>query len=588
MSGPRSMVASRIVSRPLCVVLCALSLLLLSTSAAQAQADVPSRVPIAFNRYYTYAELETHMKAIAAAYPDLVELRNVGKSGQGRDLWIAIVNAPKTGPHTSKPAMYIEGNVHGNEIQAAEVVLYTLWYLSKGYGHAPGITELLDNYAFYLCVSVNPDGREYWFTQANTSSSSRANQAPLDNDRDGLKDEDPPDDLDGDGSITQMWKEDPGGDWIRDRFDPRVFTRVPPGERGDWTLLSSEGIDNDDDGQINEDGPGGYDMNRSYPGGWLPDYVQFGAGPYPFAHPETRGTGLFILSRPNIAGVQSYHNSGGMILRGPGASFRENLFAGSDVAVYDEIQRVGEQLLPYYRAMVIYRDLYTVHGGMVNWTAETLGIFSFTNEMLNPGMYFQRTYTSPDEAMIKLLRERLLFNQVFKEFTEFEHPRYGKVLIGGTNKWSSRNTPTFMLEEECHRNFAFTMFHADQMPLLSFPRTNVERGPSGLWTITAEIRNEKLMPTRSAIARSKGIGRTDLLTCEPAEAVAAAGALNGWFDRQVQPVRFEPARIQLAGGVPGRDSIYYRWFVKGAEGERITLRYEAERARTIETTVELR
>lgn len=572
-------------------LLCALSVL--APRAALAQADVPSKVPIAFNRYCTYAELEGHMKAIAAAYPEICELRHVGQSGQGRDLWIAIVNNPATGPHTSKPAMYIEGNVHGNEIQAAEVVLYSLWYLTKGAGRVEGVDKLLKDYAFYLCVSVNPDGREYWFEQVNNSSSSRSNQAPVDSDRDGLIDEDPPEDLDGDGSITQMWKEEAGGGWIRDRFDPRVFTRVPPGEKGDWNPVGSEGIDNDDDGQINEDGPGGYDMNRSYPGGWLPEYVQGGAGPYPFAHPETFGTGMFILNHPNIGGVQSYHNSGGMILRGPGAAFRENLFLGSDVSVYDEIQRAGELLLPYYRMMVIHRDLYTVHGGMVNWTGETLGVFSFTNEMMNPGMIFQRTHTDPDDAMMKLFRERLMFGQTFKDYTEFDHPRWGKVLIGGQNKWSSRNTPTFMLEEECHRNFAFTMFHADQMPVLSFDRVDVQKTGEGAWIVTASVRNAKPMPTRSALVRQKGIGRNDLLTCTPAEgsgaSVGASGRVGSFLDRQVADiVRFEPGRVQVEGGVPGRGSLIHRFFVSGKEGDRLTLRYEALKAKTVETVVELR
>ncbi|MFM9994727.1 MAG: M14 family metallopeptidase [Phycisphaerales bacterium] len=566
---------------------------LVAARVALAQGDVPSKVPIAFNRYYTYAELEGHMKAIAAAYPEVCELRRVGTSGQGRDMWIAIVNNPATGAHSTKPAMYIEGNVHGNEIQAAEVVLYSLWYLTKGAGKVEGVDKLLKDYAFYLCVSVNPDGREYWFNEVNNSSSSRSNQAPVDSDRDGLIDEDPPEDLDGDGSITQMWKAEAGGAWIRDRFDPRVFTRVPPDEKGDWSLVGSEGIDNDDDGQINEDGPGGYDMNRSYPGGWLPEYVQFGAGPYPFAHPETFGTGMFILNHPNIGGVQSYHNSGGMVLRGPGAAFRENLFPGQDVAVYDEIQRAGEQLLPYYRMMVIHRDLYTVHGGMVNWTGETLGVFSFTNEMMNPGMIFQRTHTDPDEAMMKLFRERLMFGQTFKDYTAYDHPRWGKVLIGGQNKWSSRNTPTFMLEEECHRNFAFTMFHADQMPVLSFDRVDVAKTGEGAWTVTASVRNAKAMPTRSALARQKGIGRNDLLTCAPAEgsgaSVSASGRVGSFLDRQAGDfVRFEPGRVQVDGGVPGRGSVIHRYFVSGQEGDRLTLRYEAQKARTIETTVELR
>src|SRR5688572_6451352 len=74
---------------------------------AAAQEHIPAKVDIAFNRYYTYKELEAHLKAIAAAYPELVELRNIGKSLEGRDLWIAIVNSAKTGPHTAKPAMWI-------------------------------------------------------------------------------------------------------------------------------------------------------------------------------------------------------------------------------------------------------------------------------------------------------------------------------------------------------------------------------------------------------------------------------------------------------------------------------------------------
>ena len=53
----------------------------------------------------------------------------------------------------------------------------------------------------------------------------------------------------------------------------------------------------------------------------------------------------------------------------------------SDVNVYDEIGREGERMLPFYRYMVIWKDLYTVFGGFVTWTYESLGIVSFTNEL---------------------------------------------------------------------------------------------------------------------------------------------------------------------------------------------------------------
>lgn len=100
-------------------VLAACTLAAGGAAPAVAQPHVEGRVEIAFNRYYTYAELEDHMKRIAAAYPDLVELREIGRSLQGRSLWVAIVNSPKTGPHTTKPAMWIDGNVQ--EIGRAHV-----------------------------------------------------------------------------------------------------------------------------------------------------------------------------------------------------------------------------------------------------------------------------------------------------------------------------------------------------------------------------------------------------------------------------------------------------------------------------------
>lgn len=566
---------------------------------AHAQHHIPAKVDIAFNRYYTVDQLNDHVRAIAAAYPDLVQVRTLGQSLQGRDILIAIVTGPTTGPHDSKPAMWIDGNIHGNEVQASEVVLYTLWYLAKAYGNNEHITDLLDRTSFYLVPCVNPDGRASWFEDPHNSSSSRGNKRPIDNDGDGLFDEDGPDDLDGDGSITAMWRADAdgegGGRWVRSQTDARVFIQLKADERPapgvtTYTFLGSEGLDNDGDGRINEDGPGGDDMNRDWPAGWHPSYVQWGAGPFPLSSPETRCIADFILAHPNIAGVQSYHNSGGMILRGPGAAHREGMYGRADAAVYDEIARAGEGMLPYYRSMVIHRDLYTVHGGFVNWTAESLGIFSFTNEMWTEGKYFQREVNNPTDEQHRFVRDRLQFGQTFKDYTEFDHPKYGPILVGGLNKWASRSTPTFLLEEECHRNFAFTAFHADQMPLLRFGTTDVARVPNtpDLWQVTLAVRNDRLIPTRSAHAQSSRIGNPDLLTIEPAAAVITAGRISSRFDEQMTPIRHEPARILLNDGIPGRTQRLLRLIVRGNEGAQITARYTADKAREITTTIELR
>lgn len=559
-------------------------------SVADAQEHIPSKVSIQFNRYHDYGELVGHLREIEAAYPELVSIQTIGKSLEGREMIVCTINSKKTGSDRDKPAMWIDANVHGNEVQGGEVVLYSVWYLTKAYGVNAEITRILDEKSFYFLPSQNPDGRDAWFHEAQNSSSSRSNRRPVDNDRDGLVDEDGYDDLDGDGSITTMWKEDPEGAYIRDEKSFSGFRRAEEekGETGSWTRVGSEGLDNDGDGRINEDPPGGDDMNRDWPSDWQPSYIQFGAGPYPFSSPETRCIGAFILEHPNIAAAQSYHNSGGMILRGPGADYLDGIYPREDQQVYDAMGKVGARLLPYYRYMVLYKDLYTVHGGFVNWVAEGLGIFSFTNELWSSGKMFQGDGSSSDEDQ-ELERDRLRFGATFKEYTEFDHPDHGKVLVGGSNRWASRTTPTWMLEEECHRNFAFTTYHADQMAVLALDKSAVKKLARDLYQVTVRIENQRLIPTRSAISTARKIGRPDLLMAWPAVGaeVVAAGPCRAIDSDTFSPVLQEPTRLVLNRGVPSEGQIHYRFLIRGPANSEISFQYEAEKALDLKFTLRL-
>jgi hypothetical protein len=189
-----------------------------------------------------------------------------------------------------------------------------------------------------------------------------------------------------------------------------------------------------------------------------------------------------------------------------------------------------------------------------------------------------------------MFRDRLQFGETFTPYTEVEHPEHGTVLVGGLNKWSSRITPTFMLEEEAHRNFAFTMFHGGEMPKLAFDRTKVERVTDRLWSVTVEIRNEKLIPTRTARMRQANIGRNDLLICTPPRGgrVVASGKMNGWWDTTISEVRFEPARVQYAEGIGSRGVITHRFFIEGNPGDVVKLEYQAEKAVDIATEITLK
>jgi hypothetical protein len=318
---------------------------------------------------------------------------------------------------------------------------------------------------------------------------------------------------------------------------------------------------------------------------------------YPFQLPEARAINDFMMDRPNIAGFQSFHNSGGMILRGPGAAWFGD-YPQPDVRVYDELGETGERLLPYYDYLVIWRGLYTVHGGSIDWTNDGLGIISFSNELWNGGQYFnspllQRQQQDPD-APIAGQRGRFFFDDFlemgdqFIEWAPFDHPQFGPVELGGWKKLSGRVNPRFMSMELFHRNMAFTLYHADQMPLMRMGETTVERVDGDLFRVRVDIRNERLIPTITERARRNNVVRPDLLTVDGNAEIVAAG----WVTDKFRPGPTEPIeqdeldRIIIRSGHPGRTTRTIEYLVRGSGS--MTVRYSAAKGGTVETVVRLR
>ncbi len=569
--------------------LCGLALLFATATPASAQTRATHKVEIAWNRYYDYPEVVELCRNLQAGWPELVKLEFIGKSIEGRDLPLLTIHNPKTGPAARKCAMWIDGNVHGNEVQGAEAALYAVWYLLEGYGDIEQAKRLLDERVFYVLPMQNPDGRAHWFEAANDPSSSRSGVRPTDNDGDGLFDEDPADDLDGDGSIESMRKYVPGeGDWRLDPDDPRILTRPPPGKKGDWILLGDEGIDNDGDGRVNEDDVGGYDMNRNWPSSWQPNFIQFGAGEWPLCFPECRAIADFILVHPEIAAVQSFHNNGGMILRGPGAEAYGE-YPRADVAVYDEIGKEGQNMLPFYKYMVIWKDLYTVWGGFVNWSYEGLGIVSFTNELWNGGQYFQKQEGVPDgEAGSRFFNDKLLLGDGFSPWHAAKHPLYGDIEIGGDKKMTGRLPPSFMIEEMLHRNAAFCWFHADAMPKVELRSTKLEKLGGDAWALEVVVGNPSLIPTRTALAAQKKIGRPDLLSVTGADVqVLSAAYLTDRFRRDRDELIDDktPGQLRLDQGLGSRGELKLRYVLRGRGYAKVS--YDAEKGGYAEANVRL-
>lgn len=101
----------------------------------------------------------------------------------------------------------------------------------------------------------------------------------------------PPEDLDGDGNILQMRVRDEMGTMITSPDDRRLMVPAEAGEKGEWRIYS-EGIDNDNDGRFNEDGVGGLDINRNWPGQWHRNVTGLINH-----HPETRAVAEFLFSQ---------------------------------------------------------------------------------------------------------------------------------------------------------------------------------------------------------------------------------------------------------------------------------------------------
>ncbi len=487
------------------------------TTHASEEAEI--KIPLRFDRYYTYEEVVEALKALHAAYPNLTNLEVIGQSEENRDIYALTIHNKNTGEERNKPGVYLDGNIHGNEIQAGEVCLYYANMLLTKYGENNRITKVVDRNVHYIIPVVNVDGRCHFFTDGNTPSTNRSIRIPKDDDKDGLFDEDAPDDLDGDGNICQMRIKDSNGKYKADPEDPRIMLPVKPGEKGEYTLLGYEGIDNDNDGKFNEDAEGYVDPNRNWGYDWMPPYVQSGAGNFPLSGVGLKSINDFIASKPNIIVGYAFHNTGGMWLRAPAAATTK-LFA-SDVASFDAVGKEAIKITPGYVYTPSF-ELYPTYGDFTSHLFFNYGAYGFVGElfMRNQETYVEDKKRNKTENELEMLiesssagkyRQRLDFNdkvvqgELYKEWAAFNHPTYGDIEIGGWIKMSSRLPHVFMLQDLVHRNASVVFLSAENTPEVKmqvFEQTPLNKqlhrvrlrieNTSGISTMTAQAVKDKL------------------------------------------------------------------------------------------------
>ena len=150
-----------------------------------------------------------------------------------------------------------------------------------------------------------------------------------------------------------------------------------------------------------------------------------------------------------------------------------------------------------------------------------------------------------------------------------------------------RVPPTFMIEELCHRNAAFVIYHAEQMPRIEWDGVKIEALPgSDLHQVTAAVHNTRMIPSVSEQAAKRKAGLPDTATISgEGLTVVAGGPVVNVDTGEIAAVESLPNRIKIESGVPGKGVTRLRWFVKGKPGTKIALRYASQKAGTHDAEV---
>lgn len=255
--------------------------------------------------YHTHAELSARVNRLAVDHPRLCAVHSIGTSREGRAIWVARLAGPGDVEPDRRPALLVVASLDGDHLVGSEVALGVAErLLTKAADGDETVDELLNGATIYIVPRVNPDAVERYFDGPRLQR--RRNMRPDDRDRDGVQDEDAPDDLNGDGLITMMRVFDPDkADMMPDGDEPRLDIKADPdkGQRALYTLYD-EGLDDDGDGEYNEDPVGGVDLNMNFMHGYR-EHAD-GAGPHQVSEPESLALLRFVLGHQNIAVVLTY------------------------------------------------------------------------------------------------------------------------------------------------------------------------------------------------------------------------------------------------------------------------------------------
>jgi murein tripeptide amidase MpaA len=555
-----------------------------------------------FDQFYRYPELTRLLEDYARAAPGLVQLLSLGRSHEGREIWLLVLTNQATGDHADKPAFWVDGNIHAAELTASTTCLYWLHALVSGHGQDREITRLLDTRTVYLCPRLNPDGAELALADRPRHIRSSTRPYPFDEEPvEGLNVED----IDGDGRILSMRVPDPHGPWKKHATEPRLMVARAPGEfGGEYYRVIPEGTLVNWDGLKITANPDreGLDLNRNFPAGWRQEFEQVGAGEYPASEPEVRAMVDFIVKHRNIGAGVSFHTHSGVILRPMGLCSDDDMIP-EDLWSYKRLSALGEQMTGY-PALSIWHDFRyhpkQVITGTQDWMYEHLGALFWVVELWSPnkeagitGYKWIDWYREhPVEDDLKLLKwsDEQCGGQAHVDWRPFRHPQLGMVEIGGWDKMNYwRNPPPALREREAARFPGWLTTLALSLPRLEVLRTEVRALGPDTWRVRFAVANAGYLPSyvsKRALERKVVRGTVFSIHLPP-----GASLVSGKEREVGAHLEGHAPKTSLQAFLPDRqmtgDRAVVEWVVRAPVGARLALVATADRAGTVRTEVTL-
>lgn len=560
---------------------------------------------IHFDRYYRYDDLTGLLHAYAQEYPGLVTVESIGKSHEGRDLWLATVTNFASGPAAEKPALWVDGNIHASEVSASSACLYLINKLATGYGKETDVTRCLDTRAFYICPRISPDGAEWALADKPKIIRSSTRPYPFDEEQlDGLVNED----IDGDGRMLMMRIPDPNGPWKPHPDEPRLLIRRDPTETGGtyYRVLQEGRLENYDGVTIRpKPNKEGLDLNRNFPSEWRQEYQQRGAGPYPTSEPEIHAVAGFIANHPNITGGIAFHTWSGVLLRPYGTHPDEHMPA-EDLWTFQKIGQKGTEITGYPHIPGWHDFLYhpkdVITGVFDDWMYDHLGIYAWTVEIWSPQRqagikeykfieWYREHPVSDDLAMLHW-SDTALEGKGYVDWYPFEHPQLGQVELGGWNmQYAWRNPPPQFLEKEIGPLADWSIWHLLISPRLEIHSVTATPLGGDNYHIQLVAHNTGWLPSyvsKRALERkaTRGvIAEIELPEGATLKSGKAREELNQLEGRAYTASALTPWTLGVLQGTPDRAKV--EWVVNAPGGGTVKLTARHDRAGVARAEVKL-